>query len=139
MKFKKYFLFITLLMLVISHASAEVAIVVHPNAKIDALAENDVKRIFLGKMKNFPSGGNVTPVDQSENDFRGAFYEKVIGKNAAQLKSYWSTLIFSGKGTPPKEIGDGAAVKSWIASNPDAIGYIEASQTDSSVKVVAKF
>ena len=44
--------------------------------------------------------------------------------------------MFSGKATPPKELGSSADVKKFVASNPDAIGYIEKSAVDSSVKVV---
>jgi ABC-type phosphate transport system substrate-binding protein len=44
--------------------------------------------------------------------------------------------VFSGKATPPKELGSAAEVKKFVAANPDAIGYIEKSAVDGSVKVV---
>ena len=64
------------------------------------------------------------------------FYTKVTGKNSAQVKAAWSRLVFSGKATPPKELATAADVKKFVASNPDAIGYIEKSAVDASVKVV---
>jgi ABC-type phosphate transport system substrate-binding protein len=48
-------------------------------------------------------------------------------------------LIFTGKGTPPKQSGSDADVKALIAKNPNMIGYIDASAVDGSVKVVHKF
>jgi ABC-type phosphate transport system substrate-binding protein len=36
----------------------------------------------------------------------------------------------------PKEAGDSAAVKKAVASDPKAIGYIEKSAVDASVKVI---
>jgi ABC-type phosphate transport system substrate-binding protein len=36
----------------------------------------------------------------------------------------------------PKEAGDSAAVKKAVAADPKAIGYIEKSAVDASVKVV---
>ncbi len=44
--------------------------------------------------------------------------------------------MFSGKATPPKELGSSAEVKKFVAANPDAIGYIEKSALDGSVKAV---
>jgi ABC-type phosphate transport system substrate-binding protein len=67
---------------------------------------------------------------------REAFYSQVAGKSASQVKAAWSRLMFSGKGTPPKELGSSAEVKKMIASNPNAIGYIEKSAVDGSVKVL---
>ena len=52
------------------------------------------------------------------------------------MKAAWSRLVFSGKATPPKEMANSADMKKFVAGNPDAIGYIEKSAVDSSVKVV---
>ena len=67
---------------------------------------------------------------------RDDFYNKVTGKSAAQMKAYWSKIIFTGKGQPPKEVADNAAVKKLVADSPSAIGYIDKSALDSSVKAV---
>ena len=64
------------------------------------------------------------------------FYTKVTGKTGAQVKAAWSRLVFSGKGTPPKELGSSAEVKKFVAANADGIGYIEKSALDGSVKAV---
>ena len=52
------------------------------------------------------------------------------------MKAYWSKLVFTGKGTPPAELANEAAVLSHVAANPDAIGYVDAASVDGSVKVV---
>jgi len=52
------------------------------------------------------------------------------------MKAYWSKMIFSGKAAPPAVFDNDAAVKSWVASNTDGIGYIDSSQVDVSVKVI---
>jgi hypothetical protein len=44
--------------------------------------------------------------------------------------------VFSGKATPSKEMASSAEVKKFVAASPDAIGSIEKSAVDSSVKVV---
>ena len=79
----------------------------------------------------------MTPVDQPEDaPVRAEFYKKVTDKEASQAKALWSKLVFTGKATMPKEVANSAAVKSAVAANPKAIGYIEKSAVDASVKVV---
>ncbi|MEC5218006.1 ABC-type phosphate transport system substrate-binding protein [Actimicrobium sp. GrIS 1.19] len=67
---------------------------------------------------------------------RDDFYQKATGKTGVQVKAFWSKQIFSGKGQPPKEVGDSAAVKGLVANNPNLIGYIDKSALDGSVKQV---
>ena len=59
-----------------------------------------------------------------------------LGKTSAQVKAAWSRLTFSGKATPPKELGSSAEVKKMVAANPNAVGYIEKSAVDGTVKVL---
>lgn len=109
----------------------------NPNATLD---QATVSKIFLGKAKSFPDGSQALPVDQDEGSaVREAFNNSVLGKSDSQLKSYWSRLIFTGKGTPPKPSGDDASVKSLVSNNPNIIGYIDSSAVDASVKVVHTF
>lgn len=124
---------------VCSASFAEVAVIVHPSAGIDSLTEDDVARLFLGKAKSFPNGTQAVPVNQDEGSpVREMFNEGVTKKNASQYKAYWSQLVFTGKGTPPKDVGGNAEVKSLIAANPNMIGYVDSSAVDGSVKVVYK-
>jgi len=118
-------------------AFAQVAVVVGAKSDISTLTSDQVSSIFLGKSDKFPNGNTALPLDQvAGSDIRTKFYDKVTGKSEAQVKSAWSRLVFSGKGTPPKEVASAAEVKKLVSSNPNTIGYIEKSAIDSSVKVV---
>ncbi|MBB2486612.1 hypothetical protein H5407_15405 [Mitsuaria sp. WAJ17] len=118
-------------------AQAQVAVVVNPKSAAASMTAEQVANIFLGKSNALPSGAAAAPVDQPEAAaIRDTFYTKVTGKNSAQVKAAWSRLVFSGKATPPKEVASSAEVKKFVAGNPDAIGYIEKSAVDGSVKVV---
>ncbi|WP_049631920.1 phosphate ABC transporter substrate-binding protein [Cellvibrio sp. pealriver] len=129
----------TLALCVSAISWAEVAVIVHPSAGFDSLTEDDVSRIFLGKSKSFPGGAQAVPVNQNEGSAaRDKFNESVCKKNASQYKAYWSQLVFTGKGTPPKDAGDDGAVKALVAANPNMIGYVDSSAVDASVKVVFK-
>lgn len=118
-------------------AFAQVAVVVNPKSPLASMTADQVSGIFLGKVSTLPSGATAQPTDLPDSlPAREIFYTKVAGKSTAQVKAAWSRLVFSGKATPPKELGSSAEVKKFVAANPDAIGYIEKSAVDSSVKVV---
>lgn len=93
--------------------------------------------IFLGRATRFPNGLLAVPIDQEEGSVaRDEFYAKLAGKSAAQMKTYWSKIIFTGRGQPPQEVADGAAVTKLILENQAAIGYIERDRVDASVRVL---
>ena len=125
---------------VISFASvADVAVIVHPSnaSKLDS---GNISKIFLGKSKKFPSGEQAVPVSQqSKNPIRVEFDRKVLNKSSSQVKAHWSKLLFTGKGQPPREVNTDTEVIELVANNPNIIGFVDASQVDGSVKVVAKF
>ena len=110
---------------------AEVVAVVGAKSPAATMSNEQVAQFFLGK------SSSMTPIDQPDgNAVRNEFYKKVADKDAAQAKALWSKLVFTGKATMPKEVADHAAVKAAVAANPKAIGYIDKSAVDASVKVV---
>ena len=112
-------------------ALAQVVVVVNPKAAESTMTKEQVAQFFLGKSTA------MTPIDQPDSaPIRADFYKKVADKDAAQAKALWSKLVFTGKATMPKEVADSAAVKAAVAANPKAIGYIEKSAVDATVKVV---
>ena len=67
---------------------------------------------------------------------RSSFYSAVVKKTEAQAKSYWSKLVFTGKGTPPTAVAGEAEVMELVSSNPKAIGFVDSASVTDSVKVV---
>lgn len=103
------------------------------------LSAEELSGIFLGTAKSFPNGEKAVPIDQKAGtDPYSGFYQRVAGKTDAQMKAYWSRIMFTGKGQPPQEVGDGAAVKKLVAANPNMVGYIDVSLVDASVRVIAE-
>ena len=89
--------------------------------------------IFLGKDKSLKG------VDQAAwNPTKEKFYAGVANKNESQLKSYWSGLVFTGKGQPLPTVADDAAVVAKVGAEADAIGYVDAAAVTDKVKVLFK-
>ncbi|ABG38664.1 conserved hypothetical protein [Paraglaciecola sp. T6c] len=115
---------------------AEVVVIVHPSnsASIDA---KTTQRIFLGKEKKFSSGEQATPINQAAGTAsRNSFDNDTLGRNSAQVSAYWSKLVFTGKGIPPKEVANDGEVIAIVAANPNAIGYVDSGSVDASVKAI---
>ncbi|MEJ5999211.1 phosphate ABC transporter substrate-binding protein [Paucibacter soli] len=118
-------------------AWADVVIIVNPKNPVASLTPEQVSALFLGKTSTLPSGAAAALADQLETaPLYEEFYAKVAGKSGSQVKAAWSRLTFSGKGTPPRPMANSAEVRKFVAGNQDAVGYIEKSAVDGSVKVV---
>lgn len=134
---KKSLLCIALCLTGILQANAEIAIIVHPD-NASTFNDDEIKRLFLGKSKSFPSGEKATPLTLADNTVTDDFNKKVLNKSSSQVKAYWSKLVFTGKGMPPKELSSSDLI-SEVSANPEMIGYIDAAQVSDKVKVVASF
>jgi ABC-type phosphate transport system substrate-binding protein len=124
-------------LLVISFSSrAELVVVTGANSPV-ILSKSQISDVFLGKVTSLPDGRSVIPVDQPESSpLRDQFYLKVANRSAAQAKAQWAKLYFTGRGVPPREGRDTSDIKKILNSTPGAIGYIDQSSLDDSVKVI---
>ena len=119
-------------------AAAEVVIVVSPQNPTTTLSSSEVSNIFLGKINRFPNGQPAVAIDQPEDSQqRKDFYRDVSNKQPADIKAYWSRMIFTGRGQPPMVVEGDEQVKKSLAGRPDGIGYIDRAAVDNSVKVLA--
>ncbi len=132
-------LFFILLVTAYSSLTADIAVITNKTAKFDSLSAKEVKSIFLQKSKTLPDGSYAIVGDQpSSSTVRKEFNKKILKKSSKKLKRYWSKLLFSGKGVPPKVIGNDEDMKKWVASTPNSLGYIDIESLDDSVKAVLK-
>jgi hypothetical protein len=99
--------------------------------------EKQIKDIFLGKKDKFPDGSPAKSIDQAEGEAqRNEFYAKIANKDETEMNAYWSSLIFTGNGRPPKALPGDSDVKKFIRENISGIGYIDEHAVDNSIKVI---
>jgi ABC-type phosphate transport system substrate-binding protein len=119
--------------------NAQVVAVVSADSTIVTLSKVQVISIFLGRTTRFPDGSTAMPIDQTEGSAtRDEFYNSFAEMSPAQLKAFWSRIIFTGRGQPPKAAGTVVDLKKLLLANPNAIGYLDQSLLDSSLKVVLR-
>lgn len=117
-------------------AQAETVIIASSKNPNTALTADQAEKLFLGKINAFPDGSTAIPMDLPKGAERDAFYGKLTGKNSNQLKAYWSKLVFTGSGQPPKEAESTQDMVNLVGKNPNLLGYVDKSAVNSSVKVL---
>ena len=106
----------------------ELAVIV--NLAATPLSKEQIADLYLGRSDDF------TPIDQVVGSgIYIEFYRKVTGRDSAQIRAIWSRILFTDRGVAPKQLPNSAAVKKAVAANPKAVGYIEKSAVDASIKV----
>jgi hypothetical protein len=115
---------------------ADIAVVAGKASPIDKLDAREVADIFLAKTSYFRDGSHVTPIELRENPFRASFYRNISGKTLPQINSYWTTLIFTGKGKPPRNVEVLERLVEQLETNPDTITYLPLEQVSGTLKVL---
>ena len=119
-----------------TQVSAEILVIVNKSNNMRSISAQDLKNIYLGKSKKFPNGKRVEPLNLDYDGTREKFEAKILGKNKSALGRYWSKRIFTGKGKPPKSIGDDRDMVEKVSRSVNAIGYVKAGQATNKVKVI---
>jgi hypothetical protein len=129
----RYWIRFSLLWAVITATTtqAEIVVVVNPSCAATAMTQDEVANVYLGKDPSY------LPIDLPQSSQqRNEFYQKVVGKDLAQIKALWARLVFTGKMQPPKQASSAADALKYVASNVNGIAYVDKSAVDASVKAV---
>jgi len=120
----------------VSSAMAEIVVVVNPSGP-DELSQGQIKKLFLGKVKKLPSGSVVKVYElPKESRLHKDFHALVTGRTPAQVNAYWSKNVFTGLGKAPEVVSSSHLLRRKIARNKNAIGYLDITEVDDSVKIV---
>jgi ABC-type phosphate transport system substrate-binding protein len=115
----------------------ELAVIVHPSRSAP-LTRETVQRIYLKRQRFWDDGHAIIAINQeAATPAREAFTRHVFGDEAARLPAYWNEQYFHGV-LPPITLGSEEAVVRYVASRPDAIGYVDARHVDPSVAVALR-
>jgi ABC-type phosphate transport system substrate-binding protein len=115
----------------------EFKIIVNPKNPIASIDRTLLRNAFLKKESLWKGGETIRPVGVSSKfSARDRFVRSVLKKTPAQLKTYWTQQIFSGKGVPPPEADSAADVVRYVLAHPGAIGFVPADVDSRTAKVV---
>jgi len=120
-------------------ALAGLVCIVHKENPLESAPVDKVRNVFLGKAQSVDNSGTLLALDvEPSSAVRKTFTDKIVEKNDSELSKYWSRLVFTGKGTPPKKVGGDDAVIKMVSENKNALGCVDDSKGLGSVKVILK-
>ncbi len=100
----------------------------------DTINKAVLKGIYLREVRNWGSGGGeIVPVDLNS---AADFYQDLFQKSYVQMQAYWLNMRIKYSVSLPVTKKDADAVKAFVASNKDAIGFLKSSEADDRVKVL---
>ena len=106
-----------------------VAIVVHPDTRINNLSFDALRRVFLGDRQFWPDGSRITllvraPVAQERNMVLNRIYRM----SEARFRQYWIAKMFRAEvASGPKIVYSTDMTRELVTVIPGAIGFMPAS------------
>jgi hypothetical protein len=116
--------------------AADVKIIANAGVGASTISAEDLKGVFLATKSSLSDGGRVEPVLEKSGAAHEAFVKQYLGKTDAALQTYYRGLVFSGKGSMPKELASDAEMVAYVAKTKGAIGYVSAGASTPGVKVL---
>jgi hypothetical protein len=113
-----------------------IAVVVGHDSVVTSMSLDELREIYLRRRRAWPNGLAIMPINlPADDELRQRFSRRVLGRAPADLLGYWNARYFEGV-RPPLVLLSPAAVRAYLQRQPEAIGYLPASQADSSVRIL---
>jgi TonB family protein len=116
--------------------AGEVKIIANREIKVDSISTGDLKSLFLEEKMSLADGTHVELVINRSGVANEKFLQQYVGKSLDDLRTYYRSLVFSGRASMPKEFGSDAEVVAYVAKTRGAIGYVAADSSTEGVKTL---
>ncbi len=105
--------------------------------KANTVADKDtIAKLYTLETKFWPDGTVARLYGLYGESAREAFCSAYTGKSAAAIKTIWSKAVFTGHAVPIKMLDSDTAVKNEVINDKNAVGYVDESTVDGSVKII---
>lgn len=118
--------------------SQDIAIIVSKENATEELSFKELVKIFKREKQYWSDGSKIYLImRETGSPMRRLLLTRVYQMTDEELKSFWLVKIFRGQlSSLPKTFGSDDAVKRFVSQVPNAIGFIDSSSSDTSVKVL---
>jgi ABC-type phosphate transport system substrate-binding protein len=118
--------------------AGELWIIASPQVSDSAISIKQLADIYALKKDFWTSNIQIVPVNREASSAeRERFSEAVFKMSPQELTEYWNRLSFQGRFPPLIQTSDDA-VLGFVRSVPGAIGYINANQQPTGVKILLR-
>jgi TonB family protein len=117
--------------------AGDVKVIANEDLKADTISVAELKSIFFEEKRSLDDGTHAEPVLEKDGLVHEAFLRQYIGKSADDLQAFYLALVFTGRGSLPKQFGSDAEVIRYVARTAGAIGYVNSETIATGVKTLA--
>jgi TonB family protein len=117
--------------------AGDVKMIANTSIKADMISAKEVKSVFLQESNSLRDGTHVEPVLEKDGPVHETFLREYLTAGTdGDLQSYYRALVFSGRGSMPKQLGSDAEMVAYVARTKGAIGYVSAETSVEGVKTL---
>ena len=117
-------------------AQAEIVVIIHPDSPLQKLSTQEISDLYLGRKRTIQGERPMILDLTSDSPLRERFIKSLTGMPIIHWNAYWARLQFSGDMQPPPQMATSQAVIDTVSRNRLAIGYVNASQLNQSVRAL---
>jgi len=119
-------------------AEGDLAIIVNTTNPVDSMSLPELRKVFLGERSHWANGRRITLVMMEPGQpERKALIRDVCQMNESDFSRHFLQGVFTGEVfVSPKTLASPVGVRKFVFNVPGAIGYIRASDIDSTVKAI---
>lgn len=119
----------------VSQEDRRIAVIVHPARQAEVNVD-ELAQIYLRRKQHWGNGDIIVPLNLASGlPERARFSRRVLRQSEARLADYWNRRYFDGV-MPPATLASTAAMRSYVAADRRAIGYLPAVEVNESVRVI---
>ena len=116
--------------------AGDVKIIGNVSVQADSISVSEIRSIFLLQRRTLTDGSAVVPVLEKSGATHEAFLRQYLDRGSEEIQTYYQGLVFTGKGSMPRELNSDAEVVAYVARTRGAIGYVSTAASTEGVKVL---
>lgn len=125
-----------LLLTAILGSAGDVKIIANASVKQDSISQEELRAVYLMQSRTLRDGSRVAPVLQKGGPTHDAFVREYLGREAEEIRIYYQGLVFTGKGSMPKEFHTDSEIVAYVSGTPGALAYVSGETVSEGVKVL---
>lgn len=123
---------------IINEAEAcETVLIANSTSASHTIDDSQLKEIMLGKQRRWESSGAPVSIAMvRDTAVVDCFLEQKLGKSPSAFNNHWKRLVFTGKGSQPRQFDTEAEVIAFVASEDGAVGIVSSQTPAANVAVI---
>ena len=118
-----------------AHGEDSIVVVVSANSPVQQLSRADISALYLGTLGSNETAHRLRPLDLEDGSARDSFYSYLVNRSRNQLRAYWSRMVFTGKGKPPRAYPPDA-IRQALQADPSVIAYLPRSELNDDMRAL---